>query len=238
MYRKVKLTVKTKDLEKVLSNLKFSEEFNENTTQTFIAEIEDVKSNYEYLAKSEDVFDWDFYSEENENSNKECNNCNIEDCDKKHSIPINPFNKLLDLGNSLITPNNNDDDKEVKKIVDYFIMNLGVNKISDLETILSDVHSKINRFSRIYVESTFSVDFFEKHIFPTFKLDENSDIILRKFITAYYNDFSVKDATTNLISSIKKNWEHIKSCSSVQNLIWLMFGKDTQEVVELLMKFN
>lgn len=254
MYRKVKLTVKTKDLEKVLKNLKFSKEFDENTTQTFIAEIEDIKSNYEYLAKSSEVFDWDFYNEEDKkNTNKPlCNdkcNCNNNHGKIEDALLVNPFSQFFDDINSSqnisslsnkIKENSDPESEEVTKIVNYFLEEIKISEKDSLEIILSGVFNNINRFTGDKVDSLFSEKFFEENIYPIF-LDNNTevvkrDIILTKFIIAYYKDFSIKDAITNLIYNIKKNWEYLKSCSNIPNLIWIMFGKDTEEIVNLLTK--
>lgn len=254
MYRKIKLTVKTKDLEKVLKNLKFSEEFDENTTQTFIAEIEDTKSNYEYLAKSSEIYDWDFYNEDdNEIEKSSCDKCNHDnDCKKLETVSFsNPFsdffNKITSTEKSLLDSSidnkesdNNSDNEKVTKIVNYFLEVLKITEKDNLELILSGVFQNINRFTGNKINSLFSEKFFEENIYPLFNKDNSNtikrDIILMKFIVAYYKDFSIKDATTNLIYNIKKNWEYLKSCSNIPNLIWIMFGKDTEEIVNLLTK--
>lgn len=252
MYRKIKLTVKTKDLEKVLKNLKFSEEFDENTTQTFIAEIEDTKSNYEYLAKSSEIYDWDFYNEDdNEIEKSSCDKCNHNnDCKKLETVSFaNPISDLLNeivstkkspFSNSSIINEENSDPEEITRIVNYFLEVIKITGKDNLELILSSVFQNINRFTGDKVDSLFSEKFFKENIYPLF--DEGNsdtikrDIILTKFIVAYYKDFSIKDAITNLIYNIKKNWEYLKSCSNIPNLIWIMFGKDTEEVVNLLTK--
>lgn len=253
MYRKIKLTVKTKDLEKVLKNLKFSEEFDENTTQTFIAEIEDTKSNYEYLAKSSEIYDWDFYNEDDSEIEKSsCDKCN-NDCKKFETVSFaNPFSdffneitstKELPFNNSSLAneeENSDPESKEITKIVNYFLDVIKITEKENLELILSSVFQNINRFTGDKVDSLFSERFFKENIYPLFDKGNSDtvkrDIILTKFIVAYYKDFSIKDATTNLIYNIKKNWEYLKSCSNIPNLIWIMFGKDTEEIVNLLTK--
>lgn len=254
MYRKIKLTVKTKDLEKVLKNLKFSEDFDENTTQTFIAEIEDTKSNYEYLAKSSEIYDWDFYNEDdNEIEKSSCDKCNHDNnCKKLETVSFsNPFsdffNKITSTEKSLLDSSidnkesdNNSENEKVTRIVNYFLEVLKITEKDNLELILSGVFQNINRFTGNKINSLFSEKFFEENIYPLFNKDNSNtikrDIILMKFIVAYYKDFSIKDATTNLIYNIKKNWEYLKSCSNIPNLIWIMFGKDTEEIVNLLTK--
>lgn len=254
MYRKIKLTVKTKDLEKVLKNLKFSEEFDENTTQTFIAEIEDTKSNYEYLAKSSEIYDWDFYNEDdNEIEKSSCDKCNHNnDCKKLETVSF--ANPIPDLFNEIVSTkkspfsnssiineeNNNPENEEITRIVNYFLEVIKITGKDNLELILSSVFQNINRFTGDKVDSLFSEKFFKENIYPLFDKGNSDtikrDIILTKFIVAYYKDFSIKDAITNLIYNIKKNWEYLKSCSNIPNLIWIMFGKDTEEIVNLLTK--
>ena len=168
MYRKIKLTVKTKDLEKVLKNLKFSEEFDENTTQTFIAEIEDTKSNYEYLAKSSEIYDWDFYNEDdNEIEKSSCDKCNHDnDCKKLETVSFaNPFSdffneitstKELPLNNSSFAneeENSDPESKEITKIVNYFLDVIKIIEKDNLELILSSVFQNINRFTGDKVDS-------------------------------------------------------------------------------------
>lgn len=254
MYRKIKLTVKTKDLEKVLKNLKFSEEFDENTTQTFIAEIEDTKSNYEYLAKSSEIYDWDFYNEnDNEIEKSSCDKCNHDnDCKKLETVSF--ANPISDLFNETVSnkkspfsnlsiineENNNPENEEITRIVNYFLEVIKITEKDNLELILSSVFQNINRFTGDKVDSLFSEKFFKENIYPLFDKGNSDtikrDTILTKFIVAYYKDFSIKDAITNLIYNIKKNWEYLKSCSNIPNLIWIMFGKDTEEIVNLLTK--
>ncbi len=254
MYRKIKLTVKTKDLEKVLKNLKFSKEFDENTTQTFIAEIEDTKSNYEYLAKSSEIYDWDFYNEDdNEIEKSSCDKCNHDnDCKKLETVSF--ANPIPDLFNEIVSTkkspfsnssiineeNNNPENEEITRIVNYFLEVIKITGKDNLELILSSVFQNINRFTGDKVDSLFSEKFFKENIYPLFDKGNSDtikrDIILTKFIVAYYKDFSIKDAITNLIYNIKKNWEYLKSCSNIPNLIWIMFGKDTEEIVNLLTK--
>lgn len=254
MYRKIKLTVKTKDLEKVLKNLKFSEEFDENTTQTFIAEIEDTKSNYEYLAKSSEIYDWDFYNEDdNEIEKSSCDKCNHEnDCKKIETVSF--ANPISDLFNEIVSTkkspfsnlsiinkeNNNPENEEITRIVNYFLEVIKITEKDNLELILSSVFQNINRFTGDKVDSLFSEKFFKENVYPLFDKGNSDtikrDTILTKFIVAYYKDFSIKDAITNLIYNIKKNWEYLKSCSNIPNLIWIMFGKDTEEIVNLLTK--
>lgn len=254
MYRKIKLTVKTKDLEKVLKNLKFSKEFDENTTQTFIAEIEDTKSNYEYLAKSSEIYDWDFYNEDdNEIEKSSCDKCNHDnDCKKLETVSL--ANPISDLFNEIVSTkkspfsnssiideeNNNPENEEITRIVNYFLEVIKITGKDNLELILSSVFQNINRFTGDKVDSLFSEKFFKENVYPLFDKGNSDtikrDTILTKFIVAYYKDFSIKDAITNLIYNIKKNWEYLKSCSNIPNLIWIMFGKDTEEIVNLLTK--
>ena len=134
---------------------------------------------------------------------------------------------------------NNSENEEVTEIVNYFLEVLKITEKDNLELILSGVFQNINRFTGNKINSLFSEKFFEENIYPLFDKD-NSDtierVILMKFIVAYYKDFSIKDATTNLIYNIKKNWEYLKYCSNIPNLIWIMFGKDTEEIVNLLTK--
>lgn len=66
MKRTIKITTKTEDLVEVLSNLKLSEDFKKDATFTLELEIEDSKENYNYLAGSNKIVDWDFKDEEEE----------------------------------------------------------------------------------------------------------------------------------------------------------------------------
>lgn len=64
MHRTVTLTVKSKDLGKVLSSLEMSKDFEENTTLTLSIDIEDTKKNYQVLCGSPEVLEWDFIEED------------------------------------------------------------------------------------------------------------------------------------------------------------------------------
>ena len=220
MHRTVTLTVKSKDLGKVLSSLEMSKDFEENTTLTLSIDIEDTKKNYQVLCGSPEVLEWDFIEEDKtEDEMKESVNpvTDIEEAiktvkeslnkeesfwsDNIYSVAVNTGKTLGYLEGYV---------KTYDDIIEFILMSWRLSK----------------KFPK------YSVDFVQEYILPAI-IQNQTDIsevssLDRKIpllITSYYSGVkTTKEVLKDEIRKVQESWEIMKETEDVVSLVTLLFG--------------
>ena len=220
MHRTVTLTVKSKDLGKVLSSLEMSKDFEENTTLTLSIDIEDTKKNYQVLCGSPEVLEWDFIEEDKtEDEMKESVNpvTDIEEAIKtvKESLnkekslwPDNIYSVAVNTGKTLGYLEGYV--KTYDDIIEFILMSWRLSK----------------KFPK------YSVDFVQEYILPAI-IQNQTDIsevssLDRKIpllITSYYSGVkTTKEVLKDVIRKVQESWEIMKETEDVVSLVTLLFG--------------
>lgn len=220
MHRTVTLTVKSKDLGKVLSSLEMSKDFEENTTLTLSIDIEDTKKNYQVLCGSPEVLEWDFIEEDkSEDEMKESVNpvTDIEEAIKtvKESLnkekslwPDNIYSVAVNTGKTLGYLE--EYIKTYDDIIEFILISWRLSK----------------KFPK------YSVDFVQEYILPAI-IQNQTDIsevssLDRKIpllITSYYSGVkTTKEVLKDVIRKVQESWEIMKETEDVVSLITLLFG--------------
>lgn len=220
MHRTVTLTVKSKDLGKVLSSLEMSKDFEENTTLTLSIDIEDTKKNYQVLCGSPEVLEWDFIEEDKtEDEMKESVNpvTDIEEAiktvkeslnkeesfwsDNIYSVAVNTGKTLGYLEGYV---------KTYDDIIEFILMSWRLSK----------------KFPK------YSVDFVQEYILPAI-IQNQTDIsevssLDRKIpllIASYYSGVkTTKEVLKDVIRKVQESWEIMKETEDVVSLVTLLFG--------------
>lgn len=220
MHRTVTLTVKSKDLGKVLSSLEMSKDFEENTTLTLSIDIEDTKKNYQVLCGSPEVLEWDFIEEDkSEDEMKESVNpvTDIEEAiktvkeslNKEESLwPDNIYSVAVNTGKTLGYLEGYV--KTYDDIIEFILMSWRLSK----------------KFPK------YSVDFVQEYILPAI-IQNQTDIsevssLDRKIpllITSYYSGVkTTKEVLKDVIRKVQESWEIMKETEDVVSLVTLLFG--------------
>lgn len=220
MHRTVTLTVKSKDLGKVLSSLEMSKDFKENTTLTLSIDIEDTKKNYQVLCGSPEVLEWDFIEEDkSEDEMKESVNpvTDIEEAIKtvKESLnkekslwPDNIYSVAVNTGKTLGYLE--EYIKTYDDIIEFILISWRLSK----------------KFPK------YSVDFVQEYILPAI-IQNQTDIsevssLDRKIpllITSYYSGVkTTKEVLKDVIRKVQESWEIMKETEDVVSLVTLLFG--------------
>lgn len=220
MHRTVTLTVKSKDLGKVLSSLEMSKDFEENTTLTLSIDIEDTKKNYQVLCGSPEVLEWDFIEEDKtEDEMKESVNpvTDIEEAIKtvKESLnkekslwPDNIYSVAVNTGKTLGYLE--EYIKTYDDIIEFILISWRLSK----------------KFPK------YSVDFVQEYILPAI-IQNQTDIsevssLDRKIpllITSYYSGVkTTKEVLKDVIRKVQESWEIMKETEDVVSLVTLLFG--------------
>lgn len=220
MHRTVTLTVKSKDLGKVLSSLEMSKDFEENTTLTLSIDIEDTKKNYQVLCGSPEVLEWDFIEEDkSEDEIKESVNpvTDIEEAIKtvKESLnkekslwPDNIYSVAVNTGKTLGYLE--EYIKTYDDIIEFILISWRLSK----------------KFPK------YSVDFVQEYILPAI-IQNQTDIsevssLDRKIpllITSYYSGVkTTKEVLKDVIRKVQESWEIMKETEDVVSLVTLLFG--------------
>lgn len=220
MHRTVTLTVKSKDLGKVLSSLEMSKDFEENTTLTLSIDIEDTKKNYQVLCGSSEVLEWDFIEEDKtEDEMKESVNpvTDIEEAIKtvKESLnkekslwPDNIYSVAVNTGKTLGYLE--EYIKTYDDIIEFILISWRLSK----------------KFPK------YSVDFVQEYILPAI-IQNQTDIsevssLDRKIpllITSYYSGVkTTKEVLKDVIRKVQESWEIMKETEDVVSLVTLLFG--------------
>lgn len=220
MHRTVTLTVKSKDLGKVLSSLEMSKDFEENTTLTLSIDIEDTKKNYQVLCGSPEVLEWDFIEEDkSEDEMKESVNpvTDIEEAIKtvKESLnkekslwPDNIYSVAVNTGKTLWYLE--EYIKTYDDIIEFILISWRLSK----------------KFPK------YSVDFVQEYILPAI-IQNQTDIsevssLDRKIpllITSYYSGVkTTKEVLKDVIRKVQESWEIMKETEDVVSLVTLLFG--------------
>lgn len=220
MHRTVTLTVKSKDLGKVLSSLEMNKDFEENTTLTLSIDIEDTKKNYQVLCGSPEVLEWDFIEEDKtEDEMKESVNpvTDIEEAIKtvKESLnkekslwPDNIYSVAVNTGKTLGYLE--EYIKTYDDIIEFILISWRLSK----------------KFPK------YSVDFVQEYILPAI-IQNQTDIsevssLDRKIpllITSYYSGVkTTKEVLKDVIRKVQESWEIMKETEDVVSLVTLLFG--------------
>lgn len=220
MHRTVTLTVKSKDLGKVLSSLEMNKDFEENTTLTLSIDIEDTKKNYQVLCGSPEILEWDFIEEDkSEDEMKESVNpvTDIEEAIKtvKESLnkekslwPDNIYSVAVNTGKTLGYLE--EYIKTYDDIIEFILISWRLSK----------------KFPK------YSVDFVQEYILPAI-IQNQTDIsevssLDRKIpllITSYYSGVkTTKEVLKDVIRKVQESWEIMKETEDVVSLVTLLFG--------------
>lgn len=230
MCRTVTLTVKSKDLKKVLESLEFSKEFEENTTLTLTVDIEDTKKNYQTLCNSNSVLYWDFEKEDSKNKEEETSESennklkNAIDFVKKTVLnkPDTPVNKIEEKEEE-----NTEEDIITKIRTNYIIKDHIVNYNDVIEFILISW-----RLSKRF--DSYSIDLLKNFIVPRIiqsKTDisevNNLDKRVIQLIKSYYSGVDMDKIIDDVTKKVRKSWTSLKTASNVNSLISLLFKPST-----------
>ena len=220
MHRTVTLTVKSKDLGKVLSSLEMSKDFEENTTLTLSIDIEDTKKNYQVLCGSPEVLEWDFIEEDkSEDEMKESVNpvTDIEEAIKtvKESLnkekslwPDNIYSVAVNTGKTLGYLE--EYIKTYDDIIEFILISWRLSK----------------KFPK------YSVDFVQEYILPAIIQNQTDmsevsslDRKIPHLIASYYSGVkTTKEVLKDVIRKVQESWEIMKETEDVVSLVTLLFG--------------
>lgn len=220
MHRTVTLTVKSKDLGKVLSSLEMSKDFEENTTLTLSIDIEDTKKNYQILCGSPEVLEWDFIEE-----------------DKTEDEMKEPVNPVIDIEEAIKTVKESLNKEESLWPDNIYSVAINTGKtLGYLEGYVKTYEDIIEfiliswRLSKKFPK--YSVDLVQEYILPAI-IQNQTDIsevssLDRKIpllITSYYSGVkTTKEVLKDVIRKVQESWEIIKETEDVVSLVTLLFG--------------
>lgn len=222
MCRTVTLTVKSKDLGKVLESLKLSKEFEENTTLTLTVDIEDSKKNYQVLCGSPEVLEWDFVNEE-KLEDEVVNNNSSTITDIKDAIKT----VKEDLKSKFLWPESIElaaksvlDCKQSKEILKEY-----VKSYDDLIELILLSWRLSKKFDK------YSVDLVKDYIIPGI-IQNKTDIsevssLDRKIIyliSSYYAGTTTDTAIEDIVEKMQNYWDIIKDINDINSLVTLLFG--------------
>lgn len=215
MCRTVTLTVKSKDLEKVLGSLKLNKEFAENTTLTLTIDIEDTKENYQTLCKSREILDWDFTSQEKE-----------EEISKPSSIVDNIEEAIKSVRESIV--NKTKLTEEGDKILRNHTKDIIQNYIKTYDDIIEFILLSWRLSSKF---SVYSLDLVKDYIIPGIIRNQTDisevkslDRKIIQLITSYYSGVRAEKVLDDVIQKIQDSWETLGSIPNVESLVLLLFG--------------
>lgn len=220
MHRTVTLTVKSKDLGKVLSSLEMSKDFEENTTLTLSIDIEDTKKNYQVLCGSPEVLEWDFIEEDKtEDEMKESVNpvTDIEEAIKTVKESLNKEKSLWSDNIYSVAVNTG---KTLGYLEEY------IKTYDDIIEFILISWRLSKKFPK------YSVDFVQEYILPAI-IQNQTDIsevssLDRKIpllITSYYSGVkTTKEVLKDVIRKVQESWEIMKETEDVVSLVTLLFG--------------
>lgn len=223
MCRTVTLTVKSKDLGKVLGSLEMSKEFVENTTLTLTIDIEDTKKNYQALCGMNEILEWDFVDNEiptPPQQEKENMVTDMEEVIKsvKESLEKKPEELIFPVPSPKLIR------EEAKKLVKDYIRTYD----DIIEFILLSW-----RLSKVFEE--FSIDLVGDHIIPGIiknqtDISEVSSLDRRIvfMITSYYAGVTTDKIVEDVIMKIQDSWEVLSDIANVESLVMLLFGTQTK----------
>lgn len=220
MHRTVTLTVKSKDLGKVLSSLEMSKDFEENTTLTLSIDIEDTKKNYQVLCGSPEVLEWDFIKE-----------------DKTEDEMKESVNPVTDIEEAIKTVKESLNKEESFWSDNIYSVAVNTGKtLGYLEEYIKTYDDIIEfiliswRLSKKFPK--YSVDFVQEYILPAI-IQNQTDIsevssLDRKIpllITSYYSGVkTTKEVLKDVIRKVQESWEIMKETEDVVSLVTLLFG--------------
>ena len=220
MHRTVTLTVKSKDLGKVLSSLEMSKDFEENTTLTLSIDIEDTKKNYQVLCGSPEVLEWDFIEE-----------------DKTEDEMKESVNPVTDIEEAIKTVKESLNKEESFWSDNIYSVAVNTGKtLGYLEEYIKTYDDIIEfiliswRLSKKFPK--YSVDFVQEYILPAI-IQNQTDIsevssLDRKIpllITSYYSGVkTTKEVLKDVIRKVQESWEIMKETEDVVSLVTLLFG--------------
>lgn len=220
MHRTVTLTVKSKDLGKVLSSLEMSKDFEENTTLTLSIDIEDTKKNYQVLCGSPKVLEWDFIEE-----------------DKTEDEMKESVNPVTDIEEAIKTVKESLNKEESFWSDNIYSVAVNTGKtLGYLEEYIKTYDDIIEfiliswRLSKKFPK--YSVDFVQEYILPAI-IQNQTDIsevssLDRKIpllITSYYSGVkTTKEVLKDVIRKVQESWEIMKETEDVVSLVTLLFG--------------
>lgn len=220
MHRTVTLTVKSKDLGKVLSSLEMSKDFEENTTLTLSIDIEDTKKNYQVLCGSPEVLEWDFIEE-----------------DKSEDEMKESVNPVTDIEEAIKTVKESLNKEESFWSDNIYSVAVNTGKtLGYLEGYVKTYDDIIEfiliswRLSKKFPK--YSVDFVQEYILPAI-IQNQTDIsevssLDRKIpllITSYYSGVkTTKEVLKDVIRKVQESWEIMKETEDVVSLVTLLFG--------------
>lgn len=229
MYRTVELTCKAKDLVEVLSSLKLTEKFKNNSAFTLQVDIEDVKENYESLCKSDKILDWKLISNNSNSPQLSCGNdcCSKGDEEKPQYFTETPEEAINFVASEL----------EEGRVLKILKESLNPLEISDISNILVSVWSNLRTNSSSKLK--FSSLFFKEIVVP-YVLKRRDDIDntiggMNIFIDAYYNGADIDEVLIDVIKKVRANWEHIGYISTFPMIGGLLFGPN-KETLALYVK--
>ena len=220
MHRTVTLTVKSKDLGKVLSSLEMSKDFEENTTLTLSIDIEDTKKNYQVLCGSPEVLEWDFIEE-----------------DKSEDEMKESVNPVTDIEEAIKTVKESLNKEKSLRPDNIYSVAVNTGKtLGYLEEYIKTYDDIIEfiliswRLSKKFPK--YSVDFVQEYILPAI-IQNQTDIsevssLDRKIpllITSYYSGVkTTKEVLKDVIRKVQESWEIMKETEDVVSLVTLLFG--------------
>lgn len=220
MHRTVTLTVKSKDLGKVLSSLEMSKDFEENTTLTLSIDIEDTKKNYQVLCGSPEVLEWDFIEE-----------------DKTEDEMKESVNPVTDIEEAIKTVKESLNKEESFWSDNIYSVAVNTGKtLGYLEEYIKTYDDIIEfiliswRLSKKFPK--YSVDFVQEYILPAI-IQNQTDIsevssLDRKIpllITSYYSGVkTTKEVLKDVIRKVQESWEIMKETEDVVSLVTLLFS--------------
>lgn len=245
MSRKITITVKTKDIDEVMNNLKCTDESLEDSVITLDIDLKDTKENYKYLTTSNKIVDWSFTDEEDNKLEKK--ETIIPD-NKKEILEKGPtainykqvknstFHsdcKCDSLGSACLIDNdhNTEFEKEIDKPDTIDIV---------IEKFLGLQRYPVNNFERLcrFIDAVWNVKttspgfLFSEKVFEQRILSEYISIMNREYpeilvsLIANYYSGSVyfSEVLKDVLNRLKLHWNTLNNCSSLGEVLMNLFN--------------
>lgn len=243
MSRKITITVKTKDIDEVMNNLKCTNESLENSVITLDIDLKDTKENYKYLTTSDKIVDW-FFVDDNKLEEKE-NLQSTTEIKKEVQGPTVTSQKHIKnstfhsdcecdrLGGACLIDNNHSTEFE-KEIDKPDVIDIIIEKFLGLQRYPVNNFERLCRFiDAVWNVKTTSPGFlFSEKVFEQRILSEYISIMNREYpeilvsLVANYYSGSIyfSEVLKDVLNRLKLHWNTLNNCSSLGEVLMNLFN--------------
>ena len=218
--KQIVLTVKTENLIEVIKNLKLTEDFVKNTALTINLDIEETKSNFEYLINSDKILDWDFVKEKEEVINqKDENNYNNPETRNEIESAVNYVK------NRLKEEEERKNQEDILKSINYVkhLIQSHLNSNEDLFHLIIYVweYLRTNSSNKNLTPKFDNSTIYTEYVIP--QLSKNieecpQDHPFIMFLDQYYKECEINVILSDILYKLYTNWDKISKAKKVDDL--------------------